>query len=162
MIMEMKFWQQPLKDCIIQKPKDVPGTKEANSMGALFFERVNFNLFFSLLQDEAFTSSLTYLINNQTYSNLNVIAHDYSIEVSNSNITILIALFLGFEEIEYKVLENRSNLHVITFAKIMTKMYEEKNIPVKYYDKHDWLLLIKMFSKKKTILGLDIFENLEL
>lgn len=131
-------------------------------MEGLFFGRIDYYFLSQLLRNEEFSSALAYLVDNETYSGLQVIPKRYSIELSNAEITIAIILFVGFENSEYEELKNKPNLHVISFCKIIPEMVEFKNIDVKYYDQLLWLFTIISRSDNDQMILLRLLKGLKL
>jgi hypothetical protein len=131
-------------------------------MEGLFYGRIDYYFLFQLLQHEEYSSALSYLVHKRVHNQLNVIKKEYSIEVSNERITIVIVLFSGFEKFEYEAIKNNHNLHLITFSEIAPKMIEFENIGLKYYSQLDWLFRVLQLSKDDAILRLNLLKNLNL
>lgn len=131
-------------------------------MKTFFFGRTNYNLLFALLHKDNFANALAYLVDNKIHEDLNIIPREYSIEISNHEITIAIILFVGFENEEYKKLKNCPNLHFISFSKSLLDMFEFQDLGVKYYDKLSWFFMIITLSKNKEISSLNRLKELDL
>jgi len=93
-----------------------------------------------LLKQPDFAASLAYLVDFKNHSDLTVTPHDYSIVLSNNEITIAIILLSGFETNEYLTLKNKVNIHLITLSKIIPQMCEFENMYLKYIDKEQWYI----------------------
>ena len=93
------------------------------------------NTLLELLKEAEFASSLAYLVDFRNHDDLEIIPREHSIEVSNSDITISIIVYAGYEGQEYHDLKNRKNVHVVCLSDIILEMCEFENLPMKYIDK---------------------------
>jgi hypothetical protein len=103
-----------------------------------YYSDIHNNQLLDLLRESEFASALAYLVDFKNHSHLNITPHDYSIEISNNEITIAIILLSGFETNEYLTLENKTNLNLISLSEIIPKMCEFENMHVKFIDKLAW------------------------
>ena len=127
-----------------------------------FYSDINNNLLLEILQDPEFASALGYQVEYRNYSDLIVTPRDYSIEISKSEITIVIILYSGFELNEYLELKNRINLNLISLSKIILEMCEFENMHIKYIDKLAWLFAILDRSDFEIIRKVNRLKNLQI
>ncbi|WP_375605523.1 hypothetical protein [Flavobacterium davisii] len=90
----------------------------------LYYQRMDTNLFMDYLRYENYAQALAYMIDYCLYDNLEVKPHPHSIEISNSEITIFIILFSGFEKEEYPKSLMRKNVHYVHWNGIIRDMCE--------------------------------------
>ena len=105
------------------------------------------NLLFELLLEPDFSQALVYLVAFKKYKNLNVVAKEHCIEISNSEITVAVIIYSGFETNEYLALKKRENLHLITFSSTIPNMIEFRKLNIKLIDKLAWMFRILEESK---------------
>ena len=118
-----------------------------------FYRRIEHNTLLGILSHEEISNALAYLVDFKNHSNLNVIPHPYSIEISNEDITISVILFVGFETDEYKELKDRNNFHIVSFSRVVPEMVEFENLNVKYIDNMS-LLFTTMSRCKNELVNL--------
>lgn len=106
-----------------------------------YSDLVNNELLYLLKQPD-FAASLAYLVDFKNHSDLIIIPHDYSIEISNKDICISVILLAGFETNEYLTLKNNVNFNLITLSKIIPEMCEFENMYLKYIDKEQWYISV--------------------
>jgi hypothetical protein len=99
-------------------------------MGKLEFiyRRINHNILLDLLKNKDINQSLAYMVDFKEHKKLTVIPRNYSIEVANDKITMVIILLVGFELEEYEAIKSRPNLHIIAFDTVCKKLIEFKKI----------------------------------
>ncbi len=99
-------------------------------MGNLEFiyRRMNHNILLNLLKNKDINQSLAYMVDFKEHKKLTVIPRNYSIEVSNDKITMVIILLIGFELEEYDEIKSRPNLHIIAFDTVCKTVIEFKKI----------------------------------
>lgn len=126
----------------------------------LKFERIEHNILFDLLCYEDICRALAYLADFNIHKGFETIAHKHSIEITNSDITICVIIFVGFEVDEYKILQFRDNLHLVSFSDIVLKMEEFKDLKIKIIEKES--LLFKVLSMTNDHYGqlLNSLKNL--
>ncbi len=113
----------------------------------LFYRRIEHNVLLDILRNEEILSALAYMVDFSNHSNFEVIPKDYSIEISNENITIVVIIYVGFESEEYEKLKNRKNLHLVTFSKVVPEMVEFEKLNVKYIDNLSLLFMTLSITK---------------
>jgi hypothetical protein len=128
-------------------------------MEALFYESTNYTHLYKLLKIEEFNCSLAYMVDQKKHKKLNVTFKEHSIEVSNDDITIVIILFVGFENDEYEALKGKSNLHLITFNIKLGGMMGSKGLNVKYYNQTSLLFFSIVPSENEKNRRLRILKN---
>lgn len=124
-----------------------------------YSDLVNNELLYLLKQPD-FADSLAYLVDFKNYSDLIITPHDYSIEISNNEITIAIILLSGFETNEYLVLKNKTNLNLITLSKIIPEMCEFEDMPIKYIDNLAWFFSAINRSENEVVKKISGIKNL--
>lgn len=124
------------------------------------YERIEYNTLLSLLNNIEYNEALAFMIDYKVHQNLKVVPKQYSIEISSNEITIIVILFVGFEQEEYKEIKNRKNLHIVSFADVVPDMTEFRELNVKFIDKHAWLFTILSRSNKPIIKELNSLKNL--
>lgn len=113
-------------------------------MEALYTKTIpNYSSLYNLLKIEEFNCALAYMVENKKHSNLTVSYKEHYIEVSNEAITIVVLLFVGFTNQEYKAFRSRTNLYLITFDKNLATN-RSKRLNVTYYNQ---LLLLFLTTK---------------
>ncbi|MCB9250855.1 MAG: hypothetical protein H6605_00170 [Flavobacteriales bacterium] len=123
---------------------------------SFLYKRIEHNTLLDLLKNEEISSALAYILDYSDHENLKVIPKEYSIEISNENITIVFVFSVGFEGQEYKEVLNKNNLHLVTFSEVVPKMIEFENLGIKYVDNISLLFLI--LSRTKNPLGIKLFS----
>lgn len=99
-------------------------------MGNLEFiyRRINHTILLDLLKNKDINQSLAYMVDFKEHKKLTVVPKNYSIEVSNDKITMVIILLIGFELEEYHEIKSRTNLHIIAFDTVSKTVIEFKKI----------------------------------
>jgi len=99
-------------------------------MGNLEFiyRRINHTILLDLLKNKDINQSLAYMVDFKEHKKLTVVPRNYSIEVSNDKITMVIILLIGFELEEYDEIKSRTNLHIIAFDTVSKTVIEFKKI----------------------------------
>ena len=123
---------------------------------------LNFLILEDILKDPEFASSLAYLVDFKEHKNLEVVSKKYSIELSNSTITIIFIKYVGFENDEYEELKNRPNLNIVSLDSVTHKMIEFKHMPFKVIDKFAWFFSTLSRSKLNSIKRLDRLARLKI
>jgi len=121
-----------------------------------FYRRIEHNELLSILRNEEISSALAYMLDYLNHSNFEVIPKDYSIEISNDDITISVIIYVGFELEEYENLKNKKNLHIVSFSRVVPEMVEFKNLNVKYID--NLSLIFMTLSRSENLLGKKLFS----
>ncbi len=114
-------------------------------MGNLEFiyRRLNHNVLLDLLKNKDINQSLAYMVDFKEHKKLTVVPRNYSIEVANDKITMIIILLIGFEIEEYDEIKSRPNLHIIAFDDAYQRVNEFKKIK-KYIKEIDFMSLFFM------------------
>lgn len=120
------------------------------------------NLLLDLLQDSEFAEALVHLAARNQYSQLEVIPQDFSIEISNNEICVMVILYSGFEQNEWLSVKDHPNLHLICFSEIITQMHEFEGMNIIYIDKLSWFLNIINGSKSDKIKALRRLKDLSI
>lgn len=89
---------------------------------------------FNLLRDSDISGALSYMLTGKVYNDLNVTAHDFSIELSNSSITISVVLYVGFEQNEYLKMKERQNYCLVSFNSSSHEINEFEGLGIRYID----------------------------
>ncbi len=119
----------------------------------------NYTNLYNLLKIEEFNCDLAYMVDKKKHSDLKVSYKEHYIEVSNEAITIVILLYIGFTNQEYKEFESRNNLHLITFDKNLAT-YCTDAINVTYYNQLLLLFLPAKLPENEQTRRLRILNNL--
>lgn len=118
----------------------------------LVYNRLEHCVLYDLLKNKDINQSLAYMVDFNEHKKLKVIPNEYSIEISNDSITLVIILLIGFELKEYESYKNRENVHIISFNKSCKKVIEFKKIKnkIKYinYNALFYTTLSRTNSKK--------------
>lgn len=121
----------------------------------LHFSKMEHNMLFASLNNNDIVTALSYLVDFKKHVGLNITPRTHSIEVSNSDITIAVILFVGFEENEFIELQKRNNLHIITFSPVIPSMFEFQNLNIKYIDNLSLLFTALSLSNIKELKDLN-------
>lgn len=128
---------------------------------AFKYQRIEHNLLLILLEDIEFANSLAYMIEYKNHTNLKIIPHDYSIELSNDEISISIILYVGFENGEYENLKKHKNFYVVALCDVVPEMIEFKDLNVKFIDKLALMNTIIAKSENSFAEKLNRLKNLK-
>jgi hypothetical protein len=129
-------------------------------MEALYTKTIpNYSSLYNLLKIEEFNCALAYLVENKKHSDLKVSYKEHYIEVSNKAITIIVLLFVGFTNQEYKAFRSRTNLYLITFDKNLATNRSNR-LNVTYYNQLLLLFLPTRLTEDEQIRRLRILNNL--
>lgn len=133
-------------------------------MGNLFYENEEHQCLLWLLESSEFTSALVYLICRRNYGNLKIKANKHSIEIWNSELTIVILLSTAFEKRYYESIKNMPNLHIITFSTffITDFNFDIKDIYIKTISTKEWFSEVLKRSKNEEIKRLYQLSNLKI
>lgn len=133
-------------------------------MDDLFYESEEHQTLLQLLESFEFTSALVYLVCRRNYVNLKITANQHSIEIWNSELTIVILLSTGFEKRHYESLKNNPNLHIITFSIffITDFNFNIKDIYIKTISTKEWFSEVLKRSKNEEIKRLHQLSNLKI
>lgn len=133
-------------------------------MGNLFYENEEHQCLLWLLENSEFTSALVYLICRRNYGNLKIIANKHSIEIWNSELTIVILLSTAFEKRYYESIKNMPNLHIITFSTFFITDFnlDIKDIYIKTISTKEWFSKVLKRSKNEEIKRLYQLSNLKI
>jgi hypothetical protein len=127
-----------------------------------YYSDIHNNQLLQLLKELEFASALAYLVDFKNHAHLTITPHDYSIEISNNEITIVIILFSGFEMNEYLILKNKTNLNLISLSEIILEMCEFENMHVKYIDKLAWFFSVINRSENNLVKKINRIKNLRI
>ncbi len=125
-----------------------------------YYSNIFNNSLLHLLRQPDFAASLAYLVDFKNHSDLTVTPYDYSIEISNNEITIAIVLFSGFELNEYLALKNKRNFHIICINPIFLQMCEFEEMQLKYIDKLSWFFSVINRSENELVKEINWIKNL--
>lgn len=129
-------------------------------MEALYSKTIpNYSSLYNLLKIEEFNCALAYMVDNKKHSDLTVSYKEHYIEVSNETITIVVLLFVGFTNQEYKAFRSRTNLYLITFDKNLANN-RSKRLNVKYYNQLSLLFLPTKLTENEQTRRLRILNKL--
>ena len=120
------------------------------------------NTLLYLLKEPEFASALAYLVDYKNHFDLKVIPKEFSIEISNNEITIAMIIYSGFEEKEYEALKNRENLHLVSLCESVKEMFEFKNMDIKIIDKMAWLFSVINWSERDFAKRLRSLKSLKI
>jgi hypothetical protein len=120
------------------------------------------NTLLSLLKDPEFASALAYMVDYKNHFVLDVIPKEFSIELSNQDITIAIIIYSGFEKKEYGALLNRNNLHLISLCDSVNEMFEFEGMDIKIIDKMAWLFSVINWSERNFAKRLRSLKSLNI
>jgi hypothetical protein len=120
------------------------------------------NTLLSLLKDPEFASALAYMVDYKNHFVLDVIPTEFSIELSNQDITIAIIIYSGFEKKEYGALLNRNNLHLISLCDSVNEMFEFEGMDIKIIDKMAWLFSVINWSEQDFAKRLRSLKSLKI
>lgn len=95
------------------------------------YSNTSYNQLYNLLKEEDISKSLAYMIDYKEYENLKITPNKFSIEVSNKDITLVILIWVGFENEEYQNLKHKKNVHIVSFNEVVLEMFEFKKKPIK-------------------------------
>lgn len=126
------------------------------------FPHIPQNILLELLNEPEFSNSLAYLVDFENHIDLRIIPKEYSIELSNNDITVSIIIYSGFELNEYYELKNRTNLHLVCLSDVIPEMVEFQNMHIKIIDKLAWLFSIIGRSEKDFINKLNHLKRLSI
>lgn len=118
------------------------------------------NLLLNLLQEPEFAEALVHLATQKKYTQLQILPQDFSIEISNEEICLMLILYSGFEQNEWLTIQDHPNLHLICLSEIIPKMHEFEGMNIVYIDKLSWIFNIINRSKNKQIELLKQLKNL--
>ncbi len=91
----------------------------------LHYERFEHNeLLCALESNQTICKSLAYMATFKEYDYFEVIPKQHSIEISNEELILSIIFYVGYENNEYLKNLNRQNVHIISFNKIISSMFE--------------------------------------
>lgn len=125
-----------------------------------YYSDIHNNQLLQLLKEPEFANALAYLVDFKNHYYLTITPHDYSIEISNNEITIAIILLSGFETNEYLILKNKTNLNLISLSEIILEMCEFENMHVKYIDKLAWFFSAINMSENDVVKKINRIKNL--
>lgn len=133
-------------------------------MGNLFYENEEHQCLLWLLESTEFTSALAYLVCRRNYGNLKIIANKHSIEIWNSELTIVILLSAAFEKRHYASIKNNPNLHVITFSSFFNSdfNFDIEEIYIKTISTKEWFSEVLKRSKNEEVKRLYQLSNLKI
>lgn len=106
------------------------------------YDKFEHNSLFKLFSHDEFATALANMLEKRDVGILNIKAHRYCIELSNSKICIAIIIFAGFELHDYNVLKYHSNLKLVSFCNVLPEMLEFKNMKVTFIDRTELLFNI--------------------
>ena len=125
------------------------------------FPHLKQNILHYLIHAKDFAAALAYLVTFKNFKDLSITAKNHSVEISNSEISISVIIYAGFEAEEYLELQNKHNVHFVTLSQTITKMIEFKNIPVKYIDKMAWFFSVISHSENEESVLLNRLVKLD-
>jgi hypothetical protein len=125
------------------------------------YQRIEHNILLNILEDFDIATTLAYMIDFKNHTNLKVIPHDYSIELSNEDISISIILYVGFENEEYNRIKKNKNFHIVSLSDVVPEMVEFKDLNVKYIDKLAFMNMIIAKSENNFAQKLNSLKNLK-
>jgi hypothetical protein len=113
-----------------------------------------------LLQEPDFAIALAYLVSFKNYKNLEIIPKPHSIEITNNEISISVIIYSGFELNEYKDLQNRTNVHLVSLCSTLLEMFEFKDMPIKHIDKLAWMFCVINKSENEVVQKINRIKGL--
>lgn len=113
-----------------------------------------------LLQEPDFAIALAYLVSFKNYKNLEIIPKPHSIEITNNEISISVIIYSGFELNEYKDLQNRTNVHLVSLCSTLLEMFEFKDMPIKHIDKLAWFFRVMEKSENEVVQKINRIKGL--
>ncbi|MFA9212404.1 MAG: hypothetical protein ACEQSR_00965 [Candidatus Methylacidiphilales bacterium] len=125
-----------------------------------YYSDLNKNFLLHLLKQADFAASLAYLVNFKSYADLTVTPYKHSIQISNSEITIAVVLYVGFETNEYLQLKNKANVHFISVSKVIPEMCEFEEMHIKFIDKLSWFFSVINRCENELVKEINWIKNL--
>lgn len=113
-----------------------------------------------LLQEPDFAIALAYLVSYKDYKNLEIIPKPHSIEITNTEISISVIIYSGFELNEYKDLQNRTNVHLVSLCPTLLEMFEFKDMHIKHIDKLAWMFCVINKSENEMVQKINRIKGL--
>lgn len=113
-----------------------------------------------LLQEPDFAIALAYLVDYKNYNNLEITPKPHSIEIANHEITISVIIYSDFVLNEYKDLQNRTNVHLVSLCSTLLEMIEFKDLPIKHIDKLAWMFCVINKSENEKVQNINRIKNL--
>ncbi|TAF47578.1 MAG: hypothetical protein EAZ51_03175 [Sphingobacteriales bacterium] len=113
-----------------------------------------------LLQKPDFAKALAYLVSFKNYKNLEIIPKPHPIEITNNEISISVIIYSGFELNEYKDLQNRTNVHLVSLCSTLLEMFEFKDMLVKHIDKLAWMFCVINKSENEMVQKINRIKGL--
>lgn len=125
-----------------------------------YYSDLNKNFLLHLLKQPDFAASLAYLDDFKNYADLTVTPYKHSIEILNTEITIAIVFYVGFETNEYLELKNKANVHFISLSSVIPEMCEFENIHIKFIDKLSWFFSVINRCENELVKEIKWIKNL--
>lgn len=126
------------------------------------YRRIEHCVLLNLLKNKDINQSLAYMVDFKEHKKLTVIPRNYSIEVSNDKITMIIILLIGFEIEEYDEIKSRPNLHIIAFDDAYQRVNEFNKMKkdIKQIDFMSLFFMTLSRTKSKKLNDLICLRNL--
>ncbi len=126
------------------------------------YRRIEHCVLLNLLKNKDINQSLAYMVDFKEHKKLTVIPRNYSIEVSNDKISMIIILLISFEIEEYDKIKSRPNLHIISFDDAYQRVNEFKKIKkdIKQIDFMSLFFMTLARTKSKKLNDLIYLRNL--
>ncbi len=126
------------------------------------YRRIEHCVLLNLLKNKDINQSLAYMVDFKEHKKLTVIPRNYSIEVSNDKITMIIILLIGFEIEEYDEIKSRPNLHIIAFDDAYQRVNEFNKIKkdIRQIDFMSLFFMTLSRTKSKKLNDLIYLRNL--
>ena len=124
------------------------------------FPHLHNNELLKLLKEPEFASALAYLVDFRNHNNLTISPKEHSIELANNEVTISVIIYSGFELNEYKDLQNRTNVHLVSLCSTLLEMFEFKDMPIKHIDKLAWMFCVINKSENDMVQKINRIKGL--
>lgn len=121
-----------------------------------FFKQLNYLAF---CEEPEFCEALAYLLTFKKHENLKVTPHDFSIELSNTEIHIFIIHTVFFQQREYSNAKELKNVHFVSFGKELAEMHEfsEMKSEIKFISKKMLMATVAALTTNKLVRSMNNF-----
>ena len=128
-----------------------------------FYE--NFNrqmLYMQFFEEPEFCEALAYLLTFQKHTDLKVIPHAFSIEITNAEVHIFVIHTVFFQQKEYENAKRLKNVHFVAFGQELIEMHEFKEMKneIKFISKAMLMATVEALTNNKLVQSIQRFKEL--
>lgn len=114
-------------------------------------------------EEPKFCEALAYLLTFENHTDFKVTPHNFSIEISNSEMHIFVIHAVGFQQIEYEEAKKLKNVHFVSTCEYLFEMVEfsEMKKEIKFISKRMLMATVIALTEDEFIRAMESFKNLK-